>query len=61
MGKCAWEPLDIAPEEFLMSFFEAEEKICFQILDDRPKDPDHTLFTGTKLDGVSGAFNSLIS
>ena len=59
MGKYAWEPLDITPEEFLMSFFEAEEKICFQILDDRPKDPEHTIFAGAKLEGISGKFDKI--
>lgn len=52
--KYKWEPLDISYEEFLMSFYEANEDVWFQILDDRSKIPDHPPFGGAKIKGSSG-------
>jgi putative DNA primase/helicase len=52
--KYKWEPLDISFEEFLMTFYEADDHIWFQILDDRSKMPDHPPFKGAKVEGISG-------
>lgn len=59
MSHYDWQPLDISPEEFLMTFFEANEQICFQILNDKAKDDDTEAFKGAKIDGISGEFHKI--